>query len=160
MPTFRNRLVSALTQYHQSKDEGAAISRILTKDDIVGIFPPVASPFTHDEEVDVPALREELKFNLSHDITGVCLGGSTGEGHALDAADLGLLIKTAVEEVKGKVPVIAGIISTSVREAARRGYGLYKAVDKPCQIIGFSCGQFPIRHTAKHGRHRLNSVIL
>ena len=97
------------------------MTRILTKKDIVGIFPPMASPFTADEEVDVAALREELKFNLSLDVTGVCLGGSTGEGHALDANDLGILIKTAVEEVKGRVPVMAGIISTSVREAVRRG---------------------------------------
>src|SRR5262249_55377547 len=92
---------------------------ILTKKDIVGIFPPMASPFMPDEEIDVPALREELKFNLSLDVTGVCLGGSTGEGHALDANDLGLLVKTAVEEVKGRVPVMAGIITTSVREAVR-----------------------------------------
>ena len=97
------------------------VSRILTKDDVVGIFPPLASPFTPDEEVDVPALREELRYNLSLGVTGVCLGGSTGEGHALDAQDLGILIKTAVEEVKGRVPVMAGIISTSTREAVRRG---------------------------------------
>ncbi len=97
------------------------MSRILTKEDVVGIFPPVASPFSADEEVDVAALRAEVQYNLSLGVTGVCLGGSTGEGHALDASDLGLLIKTAVEEVRGRVPVMAGVITTSTREAVRRG---------------------------------------
>lgn len=97
-----------------------AQSRILTKDDVVGIFPPMASPFTADEEVDVPALRAELQYNLSLGVTGVCLGGSTGEGHALDANDLGVLIKTAVEEVRGRIPVMAGIISTSTRDAVKK----------------------------------------
>lgn len=97
------------------------MTRLLTKKDVVGIFPPLASPFGADEEIDVPALREELKFNLSLDITGVCLGGSTGEGHALDANDLGILIRTAVEEARGRVPVMAGVISASVREAVRKG---------------------------------------
>lgn len=97
------------------------MTRILTKDDIVGIFPPLASPFTPDEEIDVPALRDELRYNLALGVSGVCLGGSTGEGHALDAGDVGILISTAVEEVKGRVPVMAGIIAASTREAVRRG---------------------------------------
>ncbi|WP_330555556.1 dihydrodipicolinate synthase family protein [Burkholderia multivorans] len=97
------------------------MTRLLTKEDIVGIFPPLASPFTADEEVDVGALREELRYNLSLGVTGVCLGGSTGEGHALDANDMHILIKTAVEEVKERIPVMAGIISTSVRDAVKRG---------------------------------------
>jgi 4-hydroxy-tetrahydrodipicolinate synthase len=59
--------------------------RLLTKDDVVGIFPPVVSPFTKDEELDLPALRREVNYNISLGVTGVCVGGSTGEGHALDA---------------------------------------------------------------------------
>lgn len=96
------------------------MTKFLTKDDVVGIFPPVATPFTDKEELDLPALRREIQFNLSHDITGVCLGGSTGEGHALTADELGQIIKVAVEEVKGRIPVMAGIITTSTREAAKK----------------------------------------
>lgn len=94
--------------------------RLLTKDDVVGIFPPVVSPFTADEELDLPALRREVNYNMSLGVTGVCVGGSTGEGHALDAQDIGTLVKTAQEEVNGKIPVMAGIITTSTREAVKR----------------------------------------
>lgn len=97
------------------------MTRLLTKEDVVGIFPPIVTPFNTQEEVDVEALRAELRFNLSLGVTGVCLGGSTGEGHALDAEDISILIRTAVDEVQGKVPVMAGIITASTREAVRRG---------------------------------------
>ena len=66
--------------------------RLLTKEDVVGIFPPVVSPFTKDEELDLDALRREVEFNISLGVTGICVGGSTGEGHALDAEDLGHLV--------------------------------------------------------------------
>ncbi len=94
--------------------------RHLTKEDVVGIFPPVCSPFTKDEEVDTAALKREIDFNISLGVTGVCVGGSTGEGHALDAQDLGTLVKAAQEAANGRVPVMAGIITTSTREAVKK----------------------------------------
>lgn len=94
--------------------------RLLTKDDVVGIFPPVVSPFTADEELDLPALRREIEFNIALGVTGVCVGGSTGEGHALEAEELGQIVRTAQETAAGRVPVMAGIITTSTREALKR----------------------------------------
>jgi len=94
--------------------------RLLTKEDVVGIFPPVVSPFTNDEELDLAALRREIDFNVSLGVTGVCVGGSTGEGHALEREEIGQLVATAQEVVAGRIPVMAGIITTSTREAVRR----------------------------------------
>lgn len=95
--------------------------KLLTKDDVVGIFPPVVSPFTADEELDLDALRREVDINVSHGVTGVCVGGSTGEGHALDAQDIGKLVQAAQDAANGRIPVMAGIITTSTREAVKRG---------------------------------------
>lgn len=94
--------------------------RLLTRDDVVGIFPPVVSPFTADEELDLPALRREIEFNIALGVTGVCVGGSTGEGHALEAEELGQIVRTAQDTAAGRVPVMAGIITTSTREAVKR----------------------------------------
>jgi len=96
------------------------VTTLLTKDDVRGIFPPVVTPFTTSEELDIPAFRTEVQYMLSLDITGITIGGSTGEGHALDPDELGTLVKVAVEEVAGKIPVVAGIITTTTRDAVRR----------------------------------------
>jgi len=51
----------------------------------------------------------------------VAVGGSTGEGHALDRDEFMRLIEVVTDEVEGRVPIIAGIIVDSTREAIRRG---------------------------------------
>lgn len=94
--------------------------KMLTKEDVVGVFPPLATPFTNDEELDLDALRDEVALNLSLGVTGVCVGGSTGEGHALEDDELAQIVGTSQDVVNGRIPVIAGIITTSTRKAVRR----------------------------------------
>ncbi len=94
--------------------------RLLTKNDVVGIFPPVATPFTADEELDLAALKREVEYNVSLGVTGVCVGGSTGEGHALEAHEIGQLVEAAQDAAAGRIPVMAGVISTTTREAVRK----------------------------------------
>lgn len=94
--------------------------RLLDKEDVVGIFPPLCSPFDKNEDLALDLLRAEVQYNLSLGVTGVCIGGSTGEGHALEGHEIGEMVKVAQEEVAGRIPVIAGIITTSTREAVKR----------------------------------------
>jgi 4-hydroxy-tetrahydrodipicolinate synthase len=53
-------------------------------------------------------------------VHGLAAGGSTGEGHTLDAAEFRDLVVATVEAAGGRVPVIAGIIVDSTRDAIRR----------------------------------------
>ncbi|TWB12204.1 4-hydroxy-tetrahydrodipicolinate synthase [Rhizobium sp. ERR 1071] len=89
-------------------------------DKINGIIPPIVTPFTQDGEIDEAAFRGIVKFNLSKNVHGVCVGGSSGEGHTLTLEEYTRLMEICVEEVNGKIPVIAGIIANSTREAIRR----------------------------------------
>lgn len=93
----------------------------LTKDDVVGIFPPLFSPFTADGELDRDAFVQDIEFQTSHAITGLVVGGSTGEGHALSLPELTELTKIAVDTVKGSIPIVTGIITTTTRDAIARG---------------------------------------
>jgi len=95
----------------------------LTKDEIVGIFPPLYTPFTADGELDRDAFRADIDYQLQHPVTGLVVGGSTGEGHALERDELIELTKIAVEHVNGRVPIMTGIITTSTREAIARAQG-------------------------------------
>lgn len=95
----------------------------LTKDEVVGIFPPLYTPFTRDGELDLDAFREDVDYQLQFPVTGLVVGGSTGEGHALERDELIELTKVAVDQVAGRVPIMTGIITTTTREAVARAQG-------------------------------------
>lgn len=88
---------------------------------IRGIIPPMVTPFTADGSLDLEALRRETRFLLDYGVHGLCPGGSTGEGEKLDADELRRVVATTIEAAAGRVPVIAGIIVDSTRQAIRYG---------------------------------------
>ncbi|MDB5552894.1 MAG: dihydrodipicolinate synthase family protein [Rhizobium sp.] len=89
-------------------------------DNVNGIIPPIVTPFTADGEIDEAAFRNIVKFNLDKKVHGVCVGGSSGEGHTLTVEEFKRLMEICVDEVNGKIPVLAGIIANSTRDAIRR----------------------------------------
>ncbi|QLG27278.1 dihydrodipicolinate synthase family protein [Halorarum halophilum] len=88
--------------------------------DIHGVVPPVVTPFEETGEVDADALREEIRYHLDSGVNGVSVAGSTGEGNALSVDEHEEVYGVAVDEVDGSVPVVAGVIATSAREAAAK----------------------------------------
>ncbi len=86
-----------------------------------GVIPALVTPFDSDGEIDEAAFRAQVRFMLGKGVHGVCVGGSTGEGYALETAELRRLTAAAVEEVAGRIPVVAGIIANSTREVIARG---------------------------------------
>ncbi len=87
---------------------------------LTGIIPPIPTPFTVDGEIDEKAFRVQVRFLLGAGVHGVCVGGSTGEGHTLTSDEFVRLMTACAEEVNGKVPLVAGIIANSTREAVAR----------------------------------------
>jgi 4-hydroxy-tetrahydrodipicolinate synthase len=99
-----------------------------------GIMPPMVTPFTADEELDEGALRRETRVMLDAGVHGLCVCGSTGEGHVLTAEESCRVVAVVREEVAGRVPVIAGIIRDSTREVIRYGLALRDAGADALQI--------------------------
>jgi len=89
-------------------------------DKVTGIIPPIVTPFDEKGEIDEAAFRQIVQFNLKAGVHGVCVGGSSGEGHTLTCEEFARLLIITVEEVNGAVPVLAGIIANSTRDAIRR----------------------------------------
>jgi 4-hydroxy-tetrahydrodipicolinate synthase len=88
--------------------------------ELTGIIPALVTPFDEAGEIDEAAFRGQIRFMLAKKVQGICVGGSTGEGYALEVDELRRLSAVAVEEVAGRLPVVSGIIATSTREAIRR----------------------------------------
>lgn len=88
---------------------------------LYGVIPPMTTPFRADGEMVVDAVGEQVEFLIRAGAHGLAAGGSTGEGHTLDHAEYRDLIEATVSATKGRIPVIAGIIVDSTRDAVRRG---------------------------------------
>ena len=93
--------------------------------DIYGIVPPMATPFAADESLDEALLRAEIEHLISSaGAHGLAVGGSTGEGHTLSTDELRQLVGAALDAAAGRVPVIAGIIVDSTRQAIEKARAL------------------------------------
>jgi 4-hydroxy-tetrahydrodipicolinate synthase len=86
-----------------------------------GVIPPMTTPFRKDGEIELKLVAPQLDWLVGAGCHGVAAGGSTGEGHTLDHEEYRELMAATVEAAKGRVPVIAGIIVDSTRDAILRG---------------------------------------
>lgn len=75
---------------------------------IRGSITALITPFTDSGVLDIPAWRELIKYQLAGGTQGLVVAGSTGEAAMLSETEFGELVKTAVEAVQGRVPVLAG----------------------------------------------------
>lgn len=90
-------------------------------DNLIGIIPPATTPFTQAGDIDLNRVATQINWLIDQGAHGVAVGGSTGEGHTIDVDEFRDLIATAVEAAAGRIPVVAGIIVDSTRDAIRRG---------------------------------------
>ncbi len=86
-----------------------------------GVIPPMTTPFDKKGEIDFKKLAPQVDWMFEAGCAGIAVGGSTGEGHTLDHVEYQDLMAAACEAARGKMPVIAGIIVDSTRDAIRRG---------------------------------------
>jgi 1-pyrroline-4-hydroxy-2-carboxylate deaminase len=82
-----------------------------------GVFPALTTKFTSTDTLDLPLFKKNLTAQLDAGVNGIILGGSLGEASVLTNKEKYDLLKFAVDEVKGQVPVILNIAEGSTREA-------------------------------------------
>jgi 4-hydroxy-tetrahydrodipicolinate synthase len=75
---------------------------------ISGSITALATPFTAAGEIDLDGWRRLLQLQLDGGTQGVVVAGSTGEAASLYDAEYDLLLRSAVEFIAGRIPVLAG----------------------------------------------------
>jgi 4-hydroxy-tetrahydrodipicolinate synthase len=86
-----------------------------------GVIPPMTTPFRKDGSIDFKLVAPQVDWLIGAGAHGMAAGGSTGEGHTIEHEEYRDLVAAAVDAAKDRVPVIAGIIVDSTRDAIRRG---------------------------------------
>jgi dihydrodipicolinate synthase/N-acetylneuraminate lyase len=92
-----------------------------------GIIAPIVIPFTTEETLDEKIFRREVKYLLGTGIHGISPGGSTGEGELVRDEELVRMVEIIQEENSKGIPVVAGAIRQSTRDAIQTGLAVKKA---------------------------------
>jgi 4-hydroxy-tetrahydrodipicolinate synthase len=82
-----------------------------------GSLVAIVTPMHQDGSLDLKALRALIDFHVEQGTDGIVIVGTTGESPTVNFDEHCLLIKTAVEQSAGRIPVIAGTGANSTTEA-------------------------------------------
>jgi len=96
--------------------------------DLRGCGTALITPFKRDGSLDLDALRRLVRFQLREGIHFLVPCGTTGETPALEHDEYLQVIRTVLEEVQGRVPVVPGVtgnytakVASMAREVAALG---------------------------------------
>ena len=73
-----------------------------------GLLSFPVTPFKADYSFDEATYRSNMDWLCGYDVAGLFAAGGTGEFFSLTAAEVREIVKVAVEETNGRVPVLAG----------------------------------------------------
>lgn len=76
--------------------------------ELKGVYPAMVTPLTPDEKVDKAAMRKVVRYMLDGGVDGIVVLGSTGEFPAMTEVMRQDAFETALDEAKGKIPVLIG----------------------------------------------------
>jgi 4-hydroxy-tetrahydrodipicolinate synthase len=82
-----------------------------------GVFPYVVSPVLASGEVDAKVLARLCDDLIAAGVHGLTPLGSTGEFAYLNAVQRRRVVEVTVEAARGRVPVVAGVASTTIADA-------------------------------------------
>ena len=84
---------------------------------MTGSMVAIATPMHEDGSLDYPALRSLLDWHVAEGTDAIVIVGTSGESPTVSVEEHCELIRVAVEQIKGRISVIAGTGGNSTREA-------------------------------------------
>ncbi|MFZ5521216.1 MAG: 4-hydroxy-tetrahydrodipicolinate synthase [Pseudomonadota bacterium] len=84
---------------------------------ILGSIVALITPLHEDGSVDYPTLRKLIDWHIAEGTHCIGVVGTTGESPTVDVDEHCEIIRVAVEQAAGRVPVMAGAGANSTREA-------------------------------------------
>lgn len=78
-----------------------------------GIIASIVTPFKNDGSIDEPSLRELVRFVIDAGVHGIGVAANTGEFVNMSGDELKKVLDICMEEARGRVATVMGIISTN-----------------------------------------------
>jgi dihydrodipicolinate synthase/N-acetylneuraminate lyase len=90
----------------------------MTDTRLVGVIPPMITPFNDDGEVDSKALVELVSFLVKH-VNGLFICGTYGSGPMMEVDDRKKVVETVTATVGGRINVIVHVGATNTNTAVK-----------------------------------------
>ncbi len=100
---------------------------------ITGSIVALVTPMHEDGSVDYPALRKLIDWHIAEGTDCVGVVGTTGESPTVNVQEHHEVIRVAVEQAAGRVPIMAGCGANSTAEAIELGKFARK-IGADCQL--------------------------
>jgi 4-hydroxy-tetrahydrodipicolinate synthase len=84
-----------------------------------GVFPAVTTHFRDDQSLDLPATARHVEALLQAGVHGIIALGTLGENCSLEHSEKRDVLQAVVRQVRGRVPVLAGVAECSTAAACR-----------------------------------------
>src|ERR1700730_13970202 len=94
--------------------------------DFHGVFPYLVSPVDADGQIRTKILGRLCDDLIKSGVHGLTPLGSTGEFAYLDNAQRSTVVQGTIEAAKGRLPVVAGLVSTSTSDAVAQAKSYQK----------------------------------
>ena len=85
-----------------------------------GIIPPIITPLTQTLELDTQGLDALIEFLIEQGVSGIFVGGTSGEACYISEQTYQMLCTRTIEQVRGRVPVLLGAIEPSTVRVIER----------------------------------------
>ncbi len=100
---------------------------------ITGSIVALVTPMHDDGSVDYPALRKLIDWHIVEGTDCICVVGTTGESPTVNVQEHCEIIRVAVEQAAGRVPIMAGCGANCTAEAIELTQ-FAKKVGADCQL--------------------------
>ncbi len=87
----------------------------------LGVYPAVTTKFTSSGDLDIPMFLHNIEAQIKAGVDGIIIGGSLGESSTISHDERIELVQAALDQSKGRVPIIVNVAEGSLRSAVQLG---------------------------------------
>jgi dihydrodipicolinate synthase/N-acetylneuraminate lyase len=117
-----------------------------------GIYPAATTQFHADQSLDLKGTLEHVEKLIAAGMDGLIMLGSVGENTTLEYSEKLDVLKATIEQVRRRIPVLAGVAETTTRLACRFALDARKADVDGLMVLPAMIYKADPRETLTHFR--------
>src|SRR5579884_3684906 len=117
-----------------------------------GVLPAVTTQFHSDGSLDLASTARQIDDLLRAGVHGLIMLGTVGENCSLEAGEKLEVLRTAVRQTAGRVPVLAGVAEYTTALACRFAVDAHKAGVDGLMVLPAMVYKSDARETITHYR--------